>query len=169
MGSGVKVEGLRNVNAALARMQAVMAPAQRRRLLLAAGAAVSRYIHKCFAEERAPEWPASLPGAGAARSANAAAGRPWEPLAEATIAGRRKGPKKGQGQVRILQDTGNLRKSVGMFATSDYVEVGSREPYGHYHQTGTKRVPARPFVGWNRRDAWEFEKRVWAAIERAAR
>lgn len=168
---GAQVEGVRKLNRAIGRMAQVMAPHQRRRFLVFTGTAIIRYIHGCFARETAPEWPA--PGATAAQSrvANAWAGEPWAPLAESTIRRRRKGRGRGRGGggVRILQDTGTLRRSIGMYATHEYVEVGAGQPYGKHHQFGGRRLPARPFVGWAPAGARDFETLVWRAIAKAAK
>jgi phage gpG-like protein len=60
----------------------------------------------------------------------------------------------GQG---ILQRTGRLQESLrwsgttvgreGLFdASPTAVVVGTRVPYGAFHQSGTRRMPARPFL-----------------------
>ena len=47
---------------------------------------------------------------------------------------RRKGPGGLGGMVvRVLQDTGTLKKSVGYDVHSDSVEIGSNTNYGKYH------------------------------------
>lgn len=163
-----RVQGLKRVDRALGRLAVVAAPHQRKRLLQAAGTAIVRYVHRCFAEERAPEWPAESDQRGRTRSVRAWAGKPWAPLAPSTVARRRKGKRKG-GRIRILRDTGMLYRSVNAFTTWDYTEVGAREPYGHRHQFGGRHLPARPFIGWGRSDAEQFVRRVYRAIEEATR
>ena len=92
---------------------------------------------------------------------------PWPPLAPSTIAARlsRKGGrgKKRRTQARrdvgmfgadvlILRDTLKLEQSLVNDARRDFgktkrqtkVEFYTRVPYAKYHQTGTKRMPARP-------------------------
>lgn len=87
-------------------------------------------------------------------SANfAAQGRPkWKPLALATVISRRgrTGP--------ILHRTGTLLLSVTSEAnwvvtkellTLNYLSIPE---YGAYHQTGTRKMPARPFVMYQPQD-----------------
>lgn len=70
-------------------------------------------------------------------------GGKWAPLSPATVRRRRGGPAH-----RILQDTGMLRQSVVKRLESDRtVIVGARAQYAPYHQFGTRRLPARPFLG----------------------
>lgn len=74
-------------------------------------------------------------------------GRPWAPLASSTVKRRRLGSR------RILQDTGNLRRSytwrVGrhQVAVGTFGRVNGKPPgYARYHQTGTSRMPARKML-----------------------
>lgn len=70
-------------------------------------------------------------------------GAKWPPLSPATIRRRRGGPVH-----RILQDTGALRQSiVKRLEGNRSVIVGARVEYAPFHQFGTKRMPARPFLG----------------------
>lgn len=80
----------------------------------------------------------------------------WAPLSPVTIAKRRKGTAQGAGlaEIRILQDTGTLRASVtapmhpqGIRKKTTWtLEVGTRTKYAKYHQYGTSKMPARPFL-----------------------
>lgn len=64
---------------------------------------------------------------------------PWAPLAASTI--RRKGHDK------LLYDTGHLRDSITLGIVTDRTAtVGSDAPYSIFHQMGTKRMDARPFI-----------------------
>ena len=64
---------------------------------------------------------------------------PWPPLAEKTV--RRKGHGK------LLYDTGKLRDSIRMDPpTANEAKVGTDAPYAIYHQKGTGKMPARPFI-----------------------
>jgi len=82
------------------------------------------------------------------RSGGADAGG-WKPLAPATIARKR---KMGY-PLDILIQTKTLMRSLTT-KTSYTVEdirpremtIGSSVPYGQYHQTSTKRMPARPLI-----------------------
>ena len=53
--------------------------------------------------------------------------------------------KKGQfdPSAKLLQDTGDLRKSFLPFFSSRAAGIGSRLPYAKTHQRGTKNLPAR--------------------------
>ena len=57
-------------------------------------------------------------------------GEKWKPLAHATIK-RKKRHKRGQ--MKILHDTGELRKSITYEAGNDYVKVGSKLKYARTH------------------------------------
>ena len=55
--------------------------------------------------------------------------------------------KKRAGRIKILNDTGELRKSVRADPSKDRVIVGAYRNYAKIHQFGMGRIPARPFVG----------------------
>ena len=68
----------------------------------------------------------------------------WEPLAESTIRSRQ------FPTLPILQQTGSLMSSV---VDNPVLEVnrksllyGSSNPYAQFHEHGTSRMPARPFL-----------------------
>lgn len=64
---------------------------------------------------------------------------PWAPLAASTV--RRKGHDK------LLYDTGRLRDSITLGTVTDRTAtVGTDAPYSIFHQMGTKRMDARPFI-----------------------
>lgn len=72
----------------------------------------------------------------------------WAPLKEETLAAKaRKGMEEG-----ILRETNRLYNSL-VGVTEDTIwetgantlRWGSRVPYGGFHQTGTRNMPARPF------------------------
>lgn len=77
-----------------------------------------------------------------------AGGTPWAPLALRTLRRRR-----GAGST-ILYSTGALERSFLDPLAAGRVEeleeqsltLGSNLPYARYHQTGTRRMPARPIV-----------------------
>jgi len=83
-----------------------------------------------------------------------AGGRPtkWAKLDDSTIAGRRRGKKKGG--IKILVDMGQLRNSNSMRLRSDGVEVGTnmvqakRQHFGYpgHPGPGGAKTPARPFM-----------------------
>lgn len=72
-------------------------------------------------------------------------GQKWKPLAPATIKHRKKRHKGGN--MKILQDTGELRRSIAYEAGDNYVKVGSKLKYARTHQFGRGKIPARPFLG----------------------
>lgn len=94
-------------------------------------------------------------------------GEKWKPLSDMTKTIRSK--KHPTGDMRILQDNGNLRESIQYEAGNNYVKVGSVLKYARIHQFGgtinvsnkqrrvlyrkgfrvgrTIKIPARPFLG----------------------
>lgn len=56
----------------------------------------------------------------------------WAPLAESTVAARRRGSS------RILQDTGDLRKSFVKQVGTGFVTVGTNDEKAKWHHEGTK-------------------------------
>ena len=77
-------------------------------------------------------------------------GSSWEPLAPVTVARK--------GFSAILIDTGRLFESVTTpngtrdtiwetSAAGSYLVFGTDVPYARFHQTGTRKMPARPFMG----------------------
>lgn len=77
-----------------------------------------------------------------------AGGTPWAELAPSTLR-RSRGRRAG-----ILYSTGALLGSLGAIGAPGHVEqlhrqsllFGSRLPYAIFHQTGTRRMPARPII-----------------------
>lgn len=90
----------------------------------------------------------------------AAEGRPlWAPLAPATVIDRKgaSGP--------ILDRTGRLLKVATQFNIWSYTRdsatitgIDSRVKYGKYHQGGTRKMPARPFVVLQDEDEEQIER-----------
>ena len=76
-------------------------------------------------------------------------GTPWPPLAPSTL---RRRPGKAGGP--ILQSTGALLRSLTAPGAAGHVEqleaqslaIGTSLPYALFHQTGTRRMPARPII-----------------------
>lgn len=72
----------------------------------------------------------------------------WAALSEYTLRTRR------YPGMPILVQTGALKRSLTQANNSehildahrDYVEIGSRVPYAVYHQTGTRKMPAREML-----------------------
>ncbi len=104
-------------------------------------------------------------------------GRPdrWAPLKPSTLMGwagarkswwTRKGKLNTRGAAamagrKILTDTGRLRRSIVARAYRDRVEISSRVRYALFHQDGTRKMPARPFLLVQRED-WDYFLRRWS-------
>lgn len=72
-------------------------------------------------------------------------GTKWKPLSPARVRQRLRRHKSGQ--MKILQDIGELRRSVNYEAGKNYVRIGSTLKYARTHQFGRGKIPARPFLG----------------------
>jgi len=72
-------------------------------------------------------------------------GKKWTPLKPNTV---RKKLKKS-GVVKMLQDTGNLKKSLNYKAYKNKVKIGYGAKYSIYHQMGTKYMPIRKILPTN--------------------
>ena len=72
-------------------------------------------------------------------------GTKWKPLSPARVKHRLKRHKTGN--MKILQDTGELRRSVQYEAKQTYIRIGSNLIYARTHQFGRGKIPARPFLG----------------------
>lgn len=127
-----------------------------------------RTIKECFDKEQAPD------------------GTKWQPLSPTTIKLRMKRHKSGN--MKILQDTGELRRSVKYKAFPKYVIIGSNLKYSRIHQFGgtihskqfrtskkdyshyiVKRsinIPARPYLGITEQDRQYILKTFQAYINR---
>ena len=67
----------------------------------------------------------------------------------ATIEARRsRGTFPGKG---ILYEFGGLFRSFKVQVGTNVVAIFSNKPYAKFLQKGTPRMPARPFLGWNRK------------------
>ena len=89
---------------------------------------------------------------------------PWAPLAEKTV--------KRKGHDKLLYDTGKLRDSIRMSPpTPSQVEIDTDTPYAIYHQRGTGKMPARPFIPVlpSGRLTPQTERECGAAMEAAIR
>lgn len=69
----------------------------------------------------------------------------WQALSPGRVKQRRRRHKSGQ--MKILQDTGELRRSIQYEAGNNYVRIGSNLKYARVHQFGSSKIPARPFLG----------------------
>lgn len=88
-------------------------------------------------------------------------GTPWAPLKPSTLrrkktrgyAIRDKKKVKIQHPTVILRETGGLAASIGFNVSGDEVRVAPALKYGIFHQTGTTKMTARPFMGFEEDDA----------------
>lgn len=81
-------------------------------------------------------------------------GEKWAALNPKWKALRHRGGFKYKGTFQKQGYTGPMLRMSGELVTSlsiDYNDtqawIGAQEPYGQYHQEGTSRMPARPFIG----------------------
>jgi len=94
------------------------------------------------------------------RQADPTTGTPWVPRKG------RVGRRGGRG--RLLQRTGALRQSIGVKVLPPCSLEWTWGPdYGRFHMTGTRRMPARPFVGFGPEARRQMDRIVadWAAHE----
>lgn len=63
-------------------------------------------------------------------------GRPWEPLAPATL-------KKKRRKTAILYDEGDMQGSLTSAAGADWAQVGFGQHYATFHEWGTRHMPRR--------------------------
>ena len=68
---------------------------------------------------------------------------------------------------KILQVSGLLVQSLNIDYGDDFAAVGVSEPYGVYHQLGTKHMPARPFLGISEAGVDEIKQILQNALNRA--
>lgn len=79
-------------------------------------------------------------------------GKPWAPWRPSTAA-RRKGGS-------LLQDTGALMGGIHKSVAGDTLTVGSGVFYGAFHQFGTRKMVARPFLGLSSANARQLENQA---------
>ena len=71
-------------------------------------------------------------------------GRPsWKPLSPAYAVYK---ARKAGGGKPVLEFHGKLKQSINAKSDSNKAETKTGVKYGVYHQTGTKKMPARPFM-----------------------
>ena len=113
-------------------------------------------------------------------------GEKWKPLSVMTKAMRSKKHKKGN--IKILQDSGELRRSIAYEAGNNYVKVGSVLKYARIHQFGgsinvsnkqrgyllhrgfhvgrTITIQARPFLGISQQELKHIKSMFKSYIKR---
>jgi phage gpG-like protein len=70
-------------------------------------------------------------------------------------------PRQDDNPWPILRRTGNLYNSITYQTHTDGVDVYSTTDYADYHDSGTSRLPARPFLIIQPEDADEIENLIW--------
>ena len=92
-------------------------------------------------------------------------GTPWAPLALSTILAKE--------HSAILVDTGRMFESLTtpngtqdtIWTTGkNWLTFGTSVPYAHFHQTGTRRMPARPHVGVDQQTTDRIGQRMAEAV-----
>lgn len=86
-----------------------------------------------------------------AETKTAPSGKKWDRLTPATLKA-----KKGKGS--ILVEHGNLLGSITHEAAKDSVIVGSVMGYAVHLQQGTRKMPARPFLGLSSQDYQDIDE-----------
>lgn len=70
---------------------------------------------------------------------------------------------------KILIRTGRLRSSVNMKVSQNMVRIFSGMKYGVYHQTGTRKMPARPFLVVQKEDINVLKRIAEGFLEKVLR
>ena len=84
---------------------------------------------------------------------------PWAP---------RKKSKRDDGHPLLIK-SGSLRQSIGWkLQGNDTVVVGTDKKYAGYHQTGTKHMPARPFMPLDRNGDLtpQMQQKIYKIVEK---
>lgn len=66
--------------------------------------------------------------------------------------------KRGRGG--ILVDRGDLAAGITFYANANEVRIGTPEHYGKYHQGGTPKLVARPFLGISTQDEQDIQQLI---------
>ena len=88
----------------------------------------------------------------------------WKPLSAARIRQRNKRHKGGR--MKILTDTGELRRSVAYKAFKSRVIFGSALKYAATHQFGRGNIPSRPYLGVTEEDKSKVLSMMKAYLKR---
>jgi phage gpG-like protein len=81
-------------------------------------------------------------------------GLPWAALKRP----RRRGKGRKKGKDLPLLDTGRMRAAVQGIAQTDGILAQNTAPYAGFHQDGTRRMAARPNVGFSTEFLGDFEE-----------
>lgn len=85
-------------------------------------------------------------------------GRPsrWVPLAPGTV---RQKARLGYSPLPLIR-TGVLRASISPSTSTNSLKIGTSVPYAKYHQLGTRSIPARPYLVFQKQDIRELNQIV---------
>jgi len=142
----VEIEGAAEVSRALDKIAWATTPRGMHQVLKDAGMILRKRSMQAFRDESAPEYIGDGDGGG----------EQWEPLAANTEHARRKGRRSRGRANKILQDTGEGRRSIGIDTdvSDGSVAVGTAKQHMLYQQTGTdpytitpKNAPMLVFMG----------------------
>lgn len=86
-------------------------------------------------------------------------GVPWDPWSASYAA-------SGRGK-SLLDRTGAMKRSIRPYNTRKTLAVEAFSPYAKYHQSGTKKMPARPFLGIGPEEIEILETRAIELLEKA--
>lgn len=76
-------------------------------------------------------------------------------------------PRQDNNPWPILHKTGALEDNIFAQIMGDEVRVEAGEPYGKWHDEGTARLPARPFLEAQDEDVDEIVRLIWEALDYA--
>jgi phage gpG-like protein len=76
-------------------------------------------------------------------------GRAWPEWQPSTRSQRE---AKGNAGLGLLWDRGDLLASIGVNVKRNEVQIGTNAAHAGYLQSGTRRMAARPFLGWSKQD-----------------
>ncbi|WP_044469792.1 phage virion morphogenesis protein [Mannheimia massilioguelmaensis] len=68
---------------------------------------------------------------------------------------------------KMLQVTGDLVSSLNIDYGDSFAVIGAAEPYGQYHQTGTTKMHARPFLGLGETGVEEIKQIIAKRLKEA--
>jgi phage virion morphogenesis protein len=106
----------------------------------------------------------STESAGTPYNGHAAPAGFWADLAAST---KRTRAARGTWPGKKLNDRGRLLASLQRFSTATEAGVGTSVAYARFLHSGTKRIPARPFLVLQQRDVDEIERLVREHVEQA--
>ena len=84
----------------------------------------------------------------------------WKRLSTRTAKERARKKGKGFAYHPILEQVGNLRRSISIGNNQNQAWVGTGKEYGITHQFGTRRVPKRPFLVFPLQDIEKYQKHI---------